>query len=172
VRGTTIACACSLLLVVLTGGCARSHEPALPAGQARVVRVVDGDTIVVRIDGHNEDVRLIGVDTPEEKKPNTPVECYAREAAARTSALLPAGTVVLLERDREPRDRYGRLLAYVSRVADGLSVEADLLQGGYAGTLTIAPNTARAGQYASMVNTARTGGVGLWGACGGNHVVR
>jgi micrococcal nuclease len=168
VRGTTIVCA----VLLLVGGCARSHEPALPAGQATVVRVVDGDTIVVRIDGHDEDVRLIGVDTPEEKKPDTPVECYAREAAARTSALLPTGTIVRLERDREPRDRYGRLLAYVSRVADGLSIEADLLQGGFAGTLTIAPNTARASEYAAMVNTARRLGVGLWSACGGNHVVR
>jgi len=136
------------------------------------VRVVDGDTIVVRIEGHDEDVRLIGVDTPEEKKPNTPVECYAREAAAHTSALLPAGTVVQLERDHEPRDRYGRLLAYVARATDGLSIEADLLQGGYAGTLAIAPNTAHASTYASMVNVAQRAGVGLWGACGGNHVVR
>ena len=170
-RGTTIACALLFVLLV-ADGCARTHEPTLPPGQAVVVRVVDGDTIVVRIDGHDEEVRLIGVDTPEEKKPDTPVECYAREAAAHTSALLPAGTIVQLERDREPRDRYGRLLAYVSRANDGLSVEADLLRGGYAGTLTIAPNTAHAGAYASMVNAAQRAGVGLWGACGGNHVVR
>jgi len=167
VRGVAVIGAC-----VLLAACARAHEPALAPGEATVVRVVDGDTIVVHIDSHDEDVRLIGVDTPEEKKPNTPVECYAREAAARTSALLPTGTLVRLERDKEPRDRYGRLLAYVSRVADGLSVEDDLLQGGFAGTLTIAPNTARAGEYAALVNTAQRDGVGLWAACGGNHVVR
>ena len=157
---------------VLLAACAHAREPALAPGEATVERVVDGDTIVVRIDGHDEDVRLIGIDTPEEKKPDTPVECYAREAAARTAALLPTGTVVRLERDKEPRDRYGRLLAYVSRVADGVSVEVDLLQGGFAGTLTIAPNTARAGEYAALVNAAQRGGVGLWAACGGNHVVR
>jgi len=167
VRSIVVAC-----ITLSMGACAQQHAAALPAGQARVVRVIDGDTIVVHLATGDESIRLIGVDTPEEVKPDTPVECYAREAAARTAALLPAGTVVRLERDKEARDRYGRLLAYVTRVADGLSVESDLLRGGYAGTLVVRPNTTHEAEYDALVNAARTAGVGLWGACGGNHVVK
>lgn len=136
------------------------------------MRVVDGDTIVVRLASGEEKVRLIGVDTPESVKPNTPVECYGKEATARTNELLPPGTVVRLERDKEARDRYDRLLAYVSRASDGLSVEATLLREGYAAPLAIKPNTARQDEYAAMAAVAQQGGVGLWGACGGPHVVR
>jgi micrococcal nuclease len=167
VRPLIVAC-----LLAVAGCTAGSHAAALPAGQATVVRVTDGDTIVVHLAAGDESIRLIGVDTPEEVKPDTPVECFAREAAARTAALLPVGTVVRLERDKEARDRYGRLLAYVTRMTDGLSVEADLLRGGYATTLAISPNTTHAGDYEALVNAARTAGIGLWGACGGPHVVK
>ncbi len=68
-------------------------------------------------------MRLIGIDTPETRRPPTsPSQCFGPEASARTTELLPAGTVVRLERDVEARDRYDRLLAYVYRVADGLFV--------------------------------------------------
>src|SRR5215472_9984024 len=81
----------------------------------RVVRAVDGDTLVVRLDsGVVERVRLIGVDTPEDVKPGTPVECYSLRAAAFTRRAL-AGRRVVMRIGREARDRYGRLLAYVRR---------------------------------------------------------
>src|SRR4051794_17921982 len=80
---------------------------------ARVVRAVDGDTLVVRTDGGDvERVRLIGVDTPEDVKPGVPVQCYSRRAAAFTARRL-TGRRVVLHVGRERRDRYGRLLAYV-----------------------------------------------------------
>jgi micrococcal nuclease len=93
---------------------------------ARVVRVVDGDTIVVSLAGREERVRYIGVDTPETVKPGAPVECFGKKASARNKALLPPGTEVRLDRDAEERDRYGRLLAYVYRARDGLFVNASL----------------------------------------------
>src|SRR4051794_35148646 len=80
---------------------------ALPVGEARVVRVIDGDTVVVRLSSGEEHVRLIGIAPPETHNPGTPVECFGPEASARMTALLPAGTAVRLERDEEARDRYG-----------------------------------------------------------------
>ena len=82
------------------------------AESTTVTRVVDGDTIEVRLDGRIEKIRLIGIDTPESVKPGTPVECYAKAASAQTDRLLE-GRRVRLEFDAERRDRYGRLLAYV-----------------------------------------------------------
>ena len=73
--------------------------PNTYVANATVVRVVDGDTIDVTVDGTEERVRLIGIDTPETVKPNTPVECFGPEASAHTKELLPAGTPVYLERD-------------------------------------------------------------------------
>jgi micrococcal nuclease len=133
-------------------------------GEGQVVRVVDGDTIRVRLGGRTERVRYIGVDTPESVKPGTPVQCYAKRAAAANAALV-AGREVRLVGDVEHRDRYGRLLAYVYRVGDGAFVNAVLVRDGYARTLTIAPNVAHAAELARLAGTARTAGRGLWRAC-------
>ena len=81
---------------------------------ARVERVVDGDTILVRIDGRRERVRYIGIDTPESVKPGARVQCFGKAAAAANRRLV-AGREVRLAYDAEARDRYGRLLAYVYR---------------------------------------------------------
>jgi micrococcal nuclease len=133
-------------------------------GQGEVVRVVDGDTIRVRLGDRTERVRYIGIDTPEDVKPGTPVQCYARRAAAANAALV-AGQRVRLVGDVEHRDRYGRLLAYVYRATDGAFVNALLVRDGYARTLTIAPNVAHAAQFARLAGTARKAGRGLWRAC-------
>ena len=77
---------------------------------ARVVRVVDGDTVVVRTGGRDERVRYIGVDTPESVKPGTPVQCFAKAASAANKRLVE-GREVRLVLDAETRDRYGRRLA-------------------------------------------------------------
>lgn len=127
-----------------------------------VERVVDGDTLVV--DGGAR-VRLIGVDTPESVDPRQPVECFGREAAAFTAALVPAGTAVRLLTDAEPRDRFGRLLAYVWRLDDGLFVNAALVREGYAELLSIPPNVAYADHLATLAAEARAEGRGLWRAC-------
>ncbi|MGZ6695664.1 MAG: thermonuclease family protein [Solirubrobacteraceae bacterium] len=133
-------------------------------GIARVVRVVDGDTIRVRIGGRTERVRYIGVDTPESVKPGTPVQCFAKRASAANDALV-GGQTVRLVGDAEQRDRYGRLLAYVYREPDGAFVNAALVREGYARTLTIPPNVAHAGDFARLAGGARRAGRGLWRAC-------
>jgi micrococcal nuclease len=119
----------------------------------------------VRWSGHDETVRLIGVDTPETKHPTKPVQCFGPEASAFTEQLLPPGTPVRLERDVEARDHYGRLLAYVFRQRDGLFVNLELARLGYARALTIAPNDAHAADVAAAVADARRAGRGLWQAC-------
>jgi micrococcal nuclease len=155
-------------LAVVAG---RSLVPGLAGGagavpqDATVVRVVDGDTIVARLaDGRFERVRYIGMDTPEDVKPGVPVQCFSLRAAAANRALV-AGRGVRLVPGAEPRDRYGRLLAYVYRRADGLFVNAELVRRGFARTLTIPPNTRYAGRFAALADAARRAGRGLWGAC-------
>ena len=151
----------AVAVLVLRGA---DHPRATTFGRAQVLRVVDGDTIRVRLDGRTERVRYIGVDTPESVKPGTPVQCFAKRAAAANAALV-AGRSVRLVGDVEQRDRYGRLLAYVYREPDGAFVNAQLVRDGYARTLTIAPNVAHARQFAQLARRAREGGRGLWAAC-------
>ena len=152
----------------LVASCA---EPApLPEGaNARVTRVIDGDTIDVQfvVSGHtsNDRVRLIGIDTPETKKPGSPIECFGPEASHRTLELLPTGTPVMVHRDVEPRDDYGRLLGYVIRTSDGLFVNEELLDEGMATTLAIAPNNRLQTRFATVEAAARAARRGLWGSC-------
>jgi micrococcal nuclease len=154
----------AVLVVVLAHGRGGGDDHADAFGQGQVVRVVDGDTIRVRVGDRTERVRYIGIDTPESVKPGTPVQCYAKRAAAANTALV-AGRQVRLVGDVEHRDRYGRLLAYVYRVGDGAFVNALLVRDGYARTLTIPPNVAHAAELARLASTARTAGRGLWRAC-------
>jgi micrococcal nuclease len=131
------------------------------------VRAVDGDTLVVRLDGgHQERVRVIGVDTPEDVDPRRPVQCYSRRAAAFTARTVE-GRRVALTIGRESRDRYGRLLAYVRVDGAREDLEEQLLRLGLARPLAIRPNTDHAARYAQLADEARAGGRGLWGACPG-----
>ena len=136
----------------------RGGEPVT----AQVVRVVDGDTIEVALDGGTDDVRYIGVDTPETVKPGEPVQCYGPEASGFNHELVDGETVRLVF-DRELRDVYDRLLAYV--YVGNRFVNAALVRGGYARTLEIPPNTSRAGRLAALEQRAGERGLGLWGAC-------
>ena len=134
------------------------------------MRAVDGDTVVVSIGGRDEDVRLIGIDTPESVARDRPVECFGPEAKARLAELLPSGTDVRLERDVEARDRYDRLLAYVIRDDDALFVNLALVEEGFAEAHAYRPNVARQGELDAAEAQARADGRGLWPACGGTDV--
>lgn len=161
----------TLVLAGCTGGPAEpAAEPAAPTvleRNAQVVAGVDGDTIVVEVDGVEETVRLIGIDTPETVDPDAPVECYGPEASHRTAELLPVGTELRLVRDQEARDAYGRLLAYVYRAADGLFVNEALVAEGFAEPFPFEPNTAHAEAFVAAARRAEAEGRGLWGACAG-----
>lgn len=169
--------AIALAVVVSTSpGC--TDAPAtevvpVPGGQgmgmvATVERVVDGDTVDLSFAGRpDERARLLGIDTPETVKPDSPVECFGPEASERAHELLAGGTEVVVQRDDEPRDRYGRLLVYLWRRADGLFVNEALLADGHATVLSIEPNTTRRAQLAAAERSAKGRHLGLWGACDG-----
>jgi micrococcal nuclease len=136
--------------------------PSEHSVRAKVVRVVDGDTIVASVDGEDEYVRYIGVDTPETVKPDTPVQCFGPNASDENHRLVEGRTVRLVF-DREARDDYGRLLAYV--YTGGRFVNGELVRGGFARTLEIAPNTSHAAEFQQLATRAARAGKGLWGAC-------
>jgi micrococcal nuclease len=157
-------------------GGAEARPPVAAVGT--VVRAVDGDTLEVRLDGGGvEDVRLIGVDTPETVKPDTPVQCFGPQASAFEHRVAE-GRRVRLVTGVEPRDVYGRLLAYVYLLpGGGLSdnpkraaqrerfLNAELVRRGLARTLTIPPNDRFAERFAGLERNAARVGRGLWGAC-------
>lgn len=138
------------------------REPTGGSATVKVDRVVDGDTAKVFYGGRSEYVRYIGIDTPESVKPNSPVECFGEESK-RFNAGRIEGRSVRLVFDREKRDHYGRLLAYVYVGGDLLN--AEILRRGYGTTLRISPNTSRAGEFSRIEADARKAGRGLWSAC-------
>ena len=143
----------------------RSSAPY--AAEPTVIEVIDGDTIDVRIGYKRQRIRLVGIDTPETKDPRKPVQCFGHEASNHTAQLLPRGTIVRLEHDLEEHDIYNRLLAYVWRASDGLFVNLDLVTGGFADILSIAPNTAHADEFRAAMTAAKAAPRGLWATCGG-----
>jgi micrococcal nuclease len=159
--------ALSLPLCTAVSGCsAPLAEQAARSDTGQVVRVVDGDTIRVRLPSGEEAVRYIGIDTPESVKPGAPVECFAKRASAFNERLV-AGEPVRLVRDVEERDRYGRLLAYVYRARDDLFVNAELVRRGYATVATFPPNVAHERDFRRLARRARMSGRGLWSECVG-----
>lgn len=168
-RAHSSAGGCILLLLVAATIVRPWEElPRLLGGEpprsawARVIRAVDGDTIEVRVEGTVEDVRYIGVDTPETVKPGTPVQCFGPRAH-RFNAHLVAGRRVRLVFDRTRRDVYGRLLAYVH--LGRRFVNAELVRRGLARTLTILPNDRFASSFERLQIAAARAGRGLWSAC-------
>ena len=141
-----------LLLVTATIASAGTFE-------GTVVRIVDGDTIHVRIDNRIEKVRYIGVNTPEVHHPPKGEEPGGREAAEVNRSLVDARHV-RLETDVQTRDRYGRLLAYVW-VGD-VMVNAELVRQGYAQVMTVPPNVRHQELFLKLQREAREAGRGLW----------
>lgn len=158
-----ILLAVAVLAVAVAGMLRATNGGGTPPATGTVERVVDGDTVIVRSGGAEERVRLLGIDTPETVDPDRPVGCYGPQASAYTKHLL-TGRSVSLVYDRELHDRYDRLLAYV--YLRGVFVNARLVELGFARTLSIPPNTARATELASLERQAAIAGRGLWGACG------
>jgi micrococcal nuclease len=177
-----VACAPEVILTV--------QSPATfadePGGyeEAEVVRVVDGDTIVVIVSGRSEGpgagqapigeevrVRLIGIDTPESVKPGTPVECFGKEASAAATALLE-GQDVRLVKDVEETDAYDRLLRYVYLGAE--MANARLVANGYATAYTYPPNVRHADLFVQLEREARNNDRGLWSpeTCNGGTMMR
>jgi micrococcal nuclease len=139
-------------------------ETVVSAGQYRVMEVVDGDTITVLMDGKNEKVRYIGVDTPETHKPNSPVQCFGEAASAFNRELL-GKNAVRLEADptNSNRDRYDRLLRYVY-LPDGRLVNKEIISQGYGFAYVSFPFT-KLEEFRAAEVEARDNNRGLWASC-------
>jgi endonuclease YncB( thermonuclease family) len=155
------------MAAALVAGCGglRQSTASTDGRTAQVERVTDGDT--VRLVGLGR-VRLIGIDTPEVFGG---VECYGREASAFVKRLLPPGRRVRYRVGVEPRDRYGRLLAYVW-LEDGRFLNLLLADEGYALPLTIPPNVDYADRFVAAARRARERKRGLWLACNDGQLAR
>lgn len=125
---------------------------------------VDGDTIAVNMNGHAENVRFIGVDTPETHKPNTPVQCYGPAAAAFTKNTIGNQKVRLAsDPDSTDRDRYDRLLRYVY-LPDGTLLNEKLIEQGYGFYYPYFPFT-KAEDFHAAEQSAQAAHRGLWQSC-------
>jgi micrococcal nuclease len=142
----------------------------LPWSSAQVVRVVDGDTLIVAIQDTQARLRLIGMDTPETVHPTKPVQCFGAEATARTQTILNSYTNrVWLEKDVSETDRYGRLLRYVwlGPTPDSPMLNEQLVAEGYAQVSTFPPDVKYQDRFLVAQRAARAANLGLWGRCGG-----
>lgn len=127
--------------------------------QGRVTAVVDGDTFKVKLGTKTETVRIIGIDTPETKDPRKPVQCYGKEASKKLTTLLRGKTVTLEKNPGDEKDKYGRLLRYVS--LKGKDIGAGMIEGGYAFSYKIFPHP-RLEAYNGLEQKARDSNKGLW----------
>ena len=135
-----------------------------------VVKVVDGDTIDVKIDGKVERLRLIGMDTPETVDPRKPVQCFGLEASKKAKELL-LGQSIALERDSSQgeRDKYKRLLRYVF-LLDGTNFNKYMISEGYAHEYTYDKPYKYQLEFKQAERVARNNNKGLWSleTCSGN----
>lgn len=148
--------------------------PALAFSPATCLRVVDGDTLKVRIDDRQESVRLIGIDTPESRvnkkafrdaqrsrQDVDTITGMGKRAEAFTKTLVRKGDVIRLEFDVQQRDRYRRLLAYVY-LDDGKMLNEEIVKAGYAQPMTIPPNAKYQDRLLKAYREARNSNRGLW----------
>ena len=146
---------------------ARSLEISEQQEWYEVVRVVDGDTIIVDIGGKNTTIRLIGLDTPETVDPRKPVQCFGREASAKAKQIL-SGSSVRLETDssQDTYDKYGRTLAYVyfgaNSKPEGILVNEYMIVEGYGHEYTYHLPYKYQSEFKAAEKGAREAKRGLW----------
>ena len=144
-----------------------TDNPQPPSGsfRATVLWVTDGDTFGARASGRSDvRVRIIGVDTPETKRPGAGVQCCGREATAELARLIPPGSAVTAARQHDRIDRYGRDLWDVW-LPDGRLLSSILVGGGFGRAAPFAGNDRDAAALEALEASARARGLGLWGSC-------
>lgn len=136
----------------------------------KVVSISDGDTISVNINGKDEKLRIIGINTPETVDPRREVQCFGKEASNKAKEIL-TGASVRLESDssQNDRDKYGRLLRFVF-LEDGTDFGKTMIKSGYAYKYTYGTPHKYENEYKSAEEFAKENKNGLWSqdSCGGN----
>jgi micrococcal nuclease len=155
--------ACLAASLIASQSVYAQSQQELPAGEdATVTRVIDGDTIEVRINDARFTVRYIGIDAPETR--GAPAQtCLSRQATAANRALV-LGKTLRLEKDVSEFDQFGRLLRY-AYLPDGTMVNENLVMQGFAQTATFPPDVKYVDALAAAQQTARDGNAGLWSKC-------
>jgi micrococcal nuclease len=169
-KRSIVAVSLSLTLLLLTA----LVLPCYSSEKATVLRVIDGDTLKVLINGQEESVRLIGIDTPESKankkglndaarsqKDIETIVSLGKEATRHVRSLVKKGDSVDIEFDVQPRDRYGRLLGYVY-LSNGTFLNEEIVRAGYASPMTIPPNVKYKDRFLNAFREARENRRGLW----------
>ena len=153
---------------------ARTETFVPPAGETyRVVKVIDGDTLVISKDGADMTLRLIGIDAPESMDPRRRVQCFGREASDEARRLLEGKQVVLkMDVSQGERDKYGRTLAYVYVPAsvrpEGILINEYMIENGFAHEYTYATPYKYQNEFKAAEVRARIKQRGMWApaACG------
>lgn len=138
-----------------------------------VVKVIDGDTLSIQINGKVQTLRLIGLDTPETVDPRKPVQCFGREASAKAKEIL-TGQQVRIETDQtqDEYDKYNRLLAYVF-LPEGTLLNEMMIREGYGHEYTHQTPYKYQNEFRAAENEARNKKRGLWadGACNQSNII-
>jgi micrococcal nuclease len=134
----------------------------------KVISVTDGDTLRVKIDGKSQAVRLLGIDTPETRKPGVGVECGGKQATANLKRLAPVGARAKLTFDstQDQTDRYGRLIAYVR--VNGKKLELEQIYDGWAKVYVYGKKFSSVDDYQVAEGVAKRARRGVWSRCGGD----
>ncbi|MCP8616231.1 thermonuclease family protein [Salirhabdus salicampi] len=164
-----------IIFILLISGCSvvdhgeQVKEQSNGYMEAKLISVIDGDTIKVQLNGNDESVRFLLIDTPEISDSRYGEQPLSQEAKAFTESLLKNGNV-LLEKDVSERDKYGRLLMYVY-TTDGISVQEELLKNGLARVAYIyPPNTKYVDRYRELELQAKSKTIGIWEVEGYAHI--
>lgn len=131
-----------------------------------VLKIIDGDTISVEINGEEKKIRILGINTPESVDPDRPVECYGIEASNYLKQWLGGSKIkIYYDRAKPKNDDYGRLLAYIMD-SEQVDIGATLITKGYAKEYTYKNEWyAKQTQYRNLEKTAKDNSLGLWGEC-------
>lgn len=136
-------------------------QATISTGAVKYVRSTDGDTAVMSINGKDEKVRFLLIDTPETVKENTPVQPFGKEASERTKALLTRAKTVTLEHEPgETKDEYDRVLAYV--FVDGKMLQETLVEEGLARVAFFEKDEKYYHQLVKAQEKAKSQKIGIW----------
>jgi micrococcal nuclease len=153
-----------VIIILVRAYEAKQTIPQTPeiSGNAELIRVVDGDTLVVAVNGKEEKIRIIGINTPESVQPNSPIECFGEEARDHMNDLLSDAIILRITTDptQDTRDRYRRLLAHIF-IGD-MNIAEQMIIDGYAYEYTYRAAYIYQLEYKKAEKEAQNNGRGLW----------